>query len=122
MALRRRIGEVRIAAEATLRDRVDEAPLQLRAGMRLCQRQRGENAQADGGVGHRAGKQRIGHVIGLAEPERQRQHDLLADARDDRVGEAVGGIEWRRRGFRNCHAGWFTPACSSPRRAEKRSP
>ncbi len=47
MTLRRRVGEVRITVEATLRDRADEAPLQLRAGMRLRQRQRRENPQAD---------------------------------------------------------------------------
>ena len=49
--------------------------------------------QIDGGVSRSLREQRVGNVIGLAKPKRQRQHDLLADPLDDRVRNTAGGLE-----------------------------
>ena len=78
--------------------------LERAAAARLLQRERGEDAQADRAIGRRSGEQRVGDVVGLAESERQRQHDRLADARHDGVGQAIGGIELRRRVSPKTHA------------------
>ena len=40
-----------------------------------------------------AREQGVGDVIGLAEAERQRQHDVLADAVDDGIGDAIRIVE-----------------------------
>jgi hypothetical protein len=89
LALRDGIGELRIAGEEALRERRYEAPFEIALPARLLQGERGEDAQIDRRIGGRAIKQRVGDVIGLAQPERQRQHDILADAGDDRVDHAL---------------------------------
>jgi hypothetical protein len=86
---RERIGELGIAGEHAIDDRLEEAPFEVALAARLLQRERGEDAQIDRGIRGRAREQRVGDVIGLAEAERQRQHDILADALDDRVGQAI---------------------------------
>jgi hypothetical protein len=49
--------------------------------------------EADRRVGRRAREQGVGDVVGLAEAERQRQHDVLADAGDDGIGDAIRIVE-----------------------------
>ena len=86
---RERICELRIPGKEALGDRGDEAPFEIAVAARLLERQRGEDAKADRWIGGRAGEQRVGDVIGFAEPERQRQRDRFADASDDLVGHAL---------------------------------
>ena len=70
------IGEIGIAAEQALDHGRDEAPLEQVLGLRLFQRQRGKQRQVDGAVGGGARIQRIDDVVGLAEPERQPDHQI----------------------------------------------
>ncbi len=49
-----RISEIRIAAEQAIDHRTDEALFEQVLRLRLLQRQRGEQRQVDGAVGHRA--------------------------------------------------------------------
>jgi len=86
---RERISELGIAGEDAVRDRLEETPFEVALAARLLQGERGEDAKLDRGIGGRARKQRVGDVIGLAEAERHRQLDILADARDDRVGRPI---------------------------------
>ena len=70
-----RVGELRIAREHAVRDRLEEAPFEVALAARLLQGERGEDAQLDRGIGGRAREQRVGDVIGLAEAERQSELD-----------------------------------------------
>ena len=92
---RRRVIERRIAGEQPLRDGIEKTPFQLALGARRFQRQRGEDGQPDRTVGDRLGIERIGDVIGLAEAERQGEHDGLADFLDDCVGQPRRIVEMR---------------------------
>ena len=96
LAQRDAIGELRIAGEEALRERGNEAAFEVALPARLLQGECGEDAQVDRRIGGGAGEQRVGDVIGLAQPERQRQHDILADAGDDRVGHALRICERNR--------------------------
>ena len=84
------VGELRIAAEQPLDHRIDEAPFELARGPRLLQRQRREDFQLDRWISGCPGKQGVGDVVRLAEPERQAEHDGLADVGDDPVGNRLG--------------------------------
>ncbi len=101
------IGEVGIAAEHALRERRDEAPLEAGPRARLLERQRCEDSKMDRRIGRGAREQGIGDVIGLAEPERQSEHDLLADAGDDRLGETIGVVEPDRTAAATHQVRWF---------------
>ncbi len=92
----KRIGEIGRAAENAFRERPQEARFEAGLGARLLERQGGEDAEMNRGVGGRARKQGIGDVIGLAEAERQSQHDGLADTGDDRIGHLICVIEVAR--------------------------
>ena len=87
------IGELGIAGEHALRERLHEAPFEARPAAWRLQCQRGEDMEADRRVGRRAREQGVGDVVGLAEAERQRQHDVFADAGDDGVGDAIRMVE-----------------------------
>ena len=89
----RGIGELRVAGEDAIGERLHEAPLQARRAARLLQCQRGEDVQADRCIRRGAREQGVGDVIGLAESERQRHHDVLADAVDDGIGDAIRIVE-----------------------------
>ena len=90
------IGEIRIAAEQAVDHRRDEAPFQQALRPRLFQRQRGEEGQVDGAVGGGAGVERVGDVVGLAEPERQADHEVGADIADDVLRNVIGVGEFLR--------------------------
>ena len=92
-SLRRAIGELRVAGEDAIRERLHEAPFEARRPARRLQCERGEDVEPDRGIVRRAGKQGIGDVIGLAEAERQRQHEVPAHAIDDGIGDAVRIVE-----------------------------
>jgi hypothetical protein len=83
------VGEIGIAGEHPLRKRPDEAPFEAGLRVRFLKGQRGEDAQMHRRIGGGAREHRIGDVIGLAEAERQSEHDLLADAGNDRVGHFI---------------------------------
>ena len=117
LALRGCVGEIRVAAEQPAGERTGESPLEFAARPRPLQRQRREDAQMDGWVGGGARVERIGDVIGLAEAERQRQHDPLADAADDRLGDLIGILETDRRTAAAGHV-----IRSQPGSGRKRSP
>ena len=75
-------------------------------GPRLLQRQRGEESEIDRAVGGRTRIERVDDVVGLAEPERQPDHELPADIADDVLGDRIGigenlsasdrRLEWQR--------------------------
>ncbi len=73
--------------------------------------------QPDRAVGRRAGVERVGDVVGLAEAERQRQHDGLADPLDDRVGQPLRIVEGDRAAARTSHV-----SVSQPGSGWKRGP
>ena len=87
------VGEIGIAGENAVRERLQEAPFEIRPGARPLQGERGEDAQPDRGIGRGAREQRVGDVVGFAQSERQGEHDGLADAGDDRIGHTVGIVE-----------------------------
>ena len=101
---RRRVSERRIAGEQPLRDRIEKTPLQLALGARRFERQRGEDGEIDRAVGGRLGVERVGDVIGLAETERQSEHDGLANLLDNRVREPhrIGKARRPRAGMDHC--------------------
>ena len=87
---RARIGKIRIAAEQPVDHRTDEALFKQTARPRLFQRQRGKQGQLDGAVGDRTGVERVDDVVGLAEPERQSDHEVGSDIADDVFRDRVG--------------------------------
>ncbi len=99
------ISEIGITAEQPLCHGLNESPLELGPAARPLQRERGEDAQPDRGIRRRARKQRIGDVIGFAESQRQRQHDVLAHTGDDRCDETIGIFERNRRAAVTRHVG-----------------
>jgi hypothetical protein len=82
-----RIGEIGITAEQAVDHRRDKAPLQQAAGPRLLQRQGGEQGQTDAAVGRSTRIQRVDDMVGLAEPERQSDHEMGPDVADDIFGD-----------------------------------
>ncbi len=88
-AQRQRVGELGIAAEHPLGERPEEAPLEGALRPRLLQGECGEDAQPDRAVGGGTRIERVDHVVGLAEAERQAEHDLAADAVDDRLRDFI---------------------------------
>ena len=87
------IGELGIAGEHALCEWLHEAPFEARPAAWRLQCQRCEDMEADRRVGRRAREQGVGDVVGLAEAERQRQHEVLADAGDDGIGDAIRIVE-----------------------------
>ncbi len=98
VAQRLGIGEIGITAKEPVDHRCDEARLQQVAGFRLLQRQRREEGEFDGTVGCGARIERVDDVIGLAEPERQADHELVADVADDLLRNRIRIAEhhWHR--------------------------
>src|SRR5262249_18947721 len=90
LALRGSVGKLGVTAEQPLRERARKAPAELRAAARLLERQRGEDDELERAVCLRAREERIGDVVRFTEPKRQPEHDAIADARDDRIGETIG--------------------------------
>ena len=84
------VGKIRIAAEQPVDHGGDETPFQQIVRFRLFQRQRGKERQLDGAVGGGAGVQRIDDVIGLAETERQADHEVGSDVADDVLRDRFG--------------------------------
>ena len=97
-AQRRGIGEIGIAAEQAIDHGRDEAAFEEIGGLRLLQCQRGEESEIDRAVGGRTGIERVDDVVGLAEPERQPDHELSADIADDVICDCFGIGEnlWHR--------------------------
>jgi len=90
LALGGSVGQIGVAAEHAVRERPCKSGAELRASARLLQCQRGEDAQVERAVRLRAREQGIGDVVRFAEAKRQPEHDVLADASNDRIGETVG--------------------------------
>ncbi len=84
------VGEIRIAAEQAVDHRGDKAPFEQIGRLRLFQRQRGKERQVDRAVGGGAGVERIDDVVGLAEPERQSDHEVGSDIADDVLRDRFG--------------------------------
>ena len=59
-------------------------------GLRLFQRQRGKERQVDRAVGGGARVERVDDVVGLAEPERQADHEVGSDIADDILRDRFG--------------------------------
>ena len=126
---RSRVVQRRVSGEQALGDGVKEAAFQLALGARGLQCQRRENGQVDRGVGRSPGIERIGDVIGLAEAERQGEHDRLADLLDNRVGNTHRIVKTLRPRTRMDHcrlsqpgSGWNRgPYCSARRLSVSRT-
>jgi hypothetical protein len=103
---RDRIGKVGIAVKDSARERLQKPALQLGLAARFFQCQPGEDAQTDRSVGGGARKQCVRHVIGLAESKRQRKHDVLAHAGDDRLGQLLRIVEEDRANPVARHGNW----------------
>ncbi len=92
------IGQIGIAAEQAVDHRRDEAPLKQVRRLRFFQRQRGKKGQADGAVGAGARVERVDDVVGLAEPERQSDHQIGPDIADDILRNRLGiGEQFRHQ-------------------------
>ena len=84
------IGQVGISAEQAIDHRADEAPFEQARGPRLFQRQRRKQGELDRTVGGGAGVQRVDDMVGLAEPERQADHEVGSDIADDILRDRFG--------------------------------
>ena len=94
------IGEIGIAAEQPVDHRRDEAAFQQVRRLRLFQRQGGKQGQVDAAVGAGARVERVGNVVGLAEPERQPDHEAGSDIADDILRNRLGvGEQFRHQGL-----------------------
>ena len=92
------IGQIGVAAEQPVDHRRDEPPLEQVRRFRLFQRQRGKECEVDRAVGAGAPIQRVDDVIGLAEPERQPDHETGSDLADDVIRDRVRvGKQFRHR-------------------------
>ena len=89
------VVELDHALEDPVEQGLDERLLQRGARCRDLQRQRRQDREADAGVGLRAGVQRVDQLRRLAEPERQPDLEVRADALDDRVDAALDVIQHR---------------------------
>ena len=82
------IGEIGIAAEQAIDHRADEAPFeQARCGRGFSSVSAVKNVRLIDAVGGGARVERVDDVVGLAEPERQRHHEVGADIADDVFGQ-----------------------------------
>ncbi|MGY4215575.1 hypothetical protein ACVMFB_002074 [Bradyrhizobium sp. USDA 4522] len=98
MMQRIRVGEIWIAAKQAVDHRSDEAPFEQALRLRLFQRQRGEQREVDGAVGHCSRIQRVDDVVGLAEAERQPDHQFGSDVTNDVLRDRLGvGEEYRHQ-------------------------
>ena len=84
------IRQVGIATKQAIDHRADEAPFEQARGPRLFQRQRRKERQLDRTVGGGACVQRVDDMVGLAEPERQADHEVGADIADDILRDRFG--------------------------------
>jgi len=84
------IGEIGITAEQAVDDRRDEATLDQALRFRLFQRQRREQCQLDVRIRNCACIERVDDMVGLAEAERQADHEVGADIADDVLREHIG--------------------------------
>ena len=107
LALCNGVSEVRITAKKSLDERLGETPLEIALRAWFLQRQRREDPQPDRGIGHRAGKQGVGDMVGFAKAERQGEHDLGSDALDDRLGQMVRIVERRTLASGGIHLDGF---------------
>ena len=99
----RHIVEPGDAVVEAFRQRPGEATLQPLAARRRVEGQGRLDGQVDLRVAQRPAVERIGDMVRLAEAERQRQDDRLADRRDHRVGQRIGlGEALRHQLFRRC--------------------
>ena len=95
-----RISEIRITAEQAVDHGRDEAAFQQVRWFRLFQRQGGKEGQVDAAVGAGAREQCIGNMVGLAEPERQPDHEIGSDIADDILRNRLGiGEQFRHQGW-----------------------
>ncbi len=84
------IGQIGIATEQAIDDRRDEAALQQIGGLWLFQRQRGKQRQIDAPIRDGTGIKRVDDVVGLAEPERQPDHQISSDVANDILRHRLG--------------------------------
>ena len=84
------IGEIGVAAEQALDHRRDEALLEQGLWLGFFQRQRGKDGQLDRAIGGGARVQRVDDVVGLAERERQSDHQIGPDIADDILRDRLG--------------------------------
>ena len=84
------ISKIGVTAEQAVDHGRDEAVLDQVLWLRLLQRQRGKQRQADRAIGDRARIERIDDVVGLAEPKRQPHHQIGPDVADNVLCNGLG--------------------------------
>ena len=84
------IRQVGIATKQAIDHRPDEALFEQDRRLRFFQRQRREQGELDRTVGGGACVQRVDDVVGLAEPERQADHEAGSDIADDILRDRFG--------------------------------
>src|SRR5260370_132323 len=77
------IMEIGVSSETAVDHWRSEALLDQVLRLRLFQRPRGKQGQADRAIGDRARVERIDDVVGLAEPKRQPDHQIGPDIADN---------------------------------------
>ena len=93
---RARVLRLDIAAEDTFRERFQQAPLEGRVRHRLQQRQRRDDGEVERAITRRAPVELVDEGIGLADAQRQRQHDARPYAAQHRVDAVADVIEYFR--------------------------
>ena len=92
------VFQLGISAEHALRQRLDQASLEIAAPARHAQRQGRDDREADRRVGERARDEGVDQPVRLADGDRQTQHHVFADAAQGCFDALFGtGIANRRR-------------------------
>ena len=104
-AQRLHIVQVGVVAEHPLHERLQEVALQVALADGLFQAERGDDGQPAAGVGGDAAVQRIDEGVGLADGQRDAQHDVAGHGRQHRihgVGKVVDHAGRGHGGLRLC--------------------
>ena len=92
------IFQLGIGAEQALRQRLDQAPLEVAVPARLAQRQGRDDRQADRGIGERTRDEGIDQAVRLADGDWQPEHHVFAHAAQGCFDAFFGtGVANRRR-------------------------
>ena len=85
-----RIGELKATLEQPRRDRLEETPLQLARGRRLMECERRDDGELQRRIVRDPPVERVRELIRLAQAERQREYNVLADRGQNRIDAAFG--------------------------------
>jgi hypothetical protein len=84
------IGKLGVASKQSFDNGCDETTFKQVRRPRFFKRERRKECEIDGTVGDRTRKERIGDMVGLAQAQRQADHQLGADVTDDILRDGLG--------------------------------